>query len=309
MKRLTGILLGLTASALWGSFYIIGRWLFGEEGDQLNPYLFTLLRFILAVLFFSPMLLKERVRKLVKQALTRDVKMFFLIALVGIVMETLLVFYSLNFTTSARSSLMANCSPIITVLFSFLLLKQKTPGMGLLGMVVGFAGIVTAIASRGGDIYANSAWTFFIGDGMALTSGICWAFFTVYGSKVIEEYGGLISMFVSFILGAVIMVPVTLLLAKPSDFQIFTPKIWGGMIYTGVFTLALANSLWYAALRYLKPGELGSFGYFSAALTFTLSGIVLKEKFSLAFICAIVLVIGGMLLMMFFPPEDTRKTQ
>ena len=53
MKRLTGILLGLTASALWGSFYIIGRWLFGEEGDQLNPYLFTLLRFILAVLFFS----------------------------------------------------------------------------------------------------------------------------------------------------------------------------------------------------------------------------------------------------------------
>ncbi len=307
MKSALGLLLGFLATASWGSFYIIGRWLFGEEGDKLNPYLFNLLRFGMAVCAFMPLLFFAKNRALVKRAFTVDLKKFLLIALIGIVMENFLVFYALNFTTSARCSLMANCSPIATVILAYFLLRQKSSFMGIIGMLVGFAGIILAGVAQGGDVYAATGMRSLIGDGMALASGFCWAFFTVFGAKVSDEYGGPVSMFVCFILGGIIMIPVNLFTSSLSDLTAITPRIWGGMFYTGMVTLAIANACWYAALRYLKPVVLGSFGYLSAAITFTLSAIVLKERFSFFFILSIVLVLGGMALMMVNPGKEKKE--
>ena len=307
MKNLLGLFLGFLATASWGSFYIIGRWLFGEEGDKLNPYLFNLLRFGMAVCAFMPLLFFRKNRELVKRAFTVDLKKFILIALIGIVMENFFVFYALNFTTAARCSLMANCSPIATVILAYFLLREKTSIWGVLGMLVCFCGIIAAGIARGGDVYADTGLRSLIGDGMALASGFCWAFFTVFGAKVSDEYGGPVSMFVCFIMGFIIMLPINLFMTSLSDFTAITPRIWGGMVYTGMVTLAMANACWYAALRYLKPGVLGSFGYLSAAITFTLSALVLKEKFTWFFILSIVLVLGGMALMVVNPSRNEKE--
>jgi drug/metabolite transporter (DMT)-like permease len=307
MRSTLGLLLGFLATASWGSFYIVGRWLFGEEdGDTISPYLANWIRFALAVCTLSPLLLSANNRSLVKKAFTRDWKKFLLIALIGIVLESYFVLYALNFTTASRCSLMANCSPIATVLLAFFLLKEKMTVKGIIGMLIGFAGIILAGTARGGDIYADTGWRTLIGDGMALASGFCWAFFTVFGAKVSDEYGGPVSMFVSFLMGTILMTPVVLCTATIGDFQAVTPRIWTGFIYTGIITLALANACWYAALKYLKPGVLGAFGYLSAAITFTLSAIVLKEKFTWPFILAIALVLGGMALMMANPAKEEK---
>ena len=219
-------------------------------------------------------------------------------ALIGSVAESFLVFYALNFTTAARTSLIANCSPIITVVLAFLMLKEKTSKLGLLGMLIGFSGIAVAVVSRGGDLYADTGMRSLIGDGMALASGACWSYFTVSGSPVSKKYGAAVCMFLCFILGSVILIPTTLFLASPAEVLSITPRIWGGLLYTAVFTLALANALWFTALKYLNSVVVGAFGYLSAATTFTLSAVMLKEKFSLSFIFSIVLVLGGMTLMM-----------
>ena len=63
MKTLIGLLLGLAATAAWGSFYVAGRWLFGEEGDKLNTYLFNFLRFFMATLSLSGLLLTKSNRR------------------------------------------------------------------------------------------------------------------------------------------------------------------------------------------------------------------------------------------------------
>ena len=308
MKSTLGLLFGFLATASWGSFYIVGRWLFGEEdGGNISPYLANWIRFGLAVCTLSPLLLSAANRSLVKNAFTRDWKKFLLIALIGIVLESYFVLYALNFTTASRCSLMANCSPIATVLLAFFLLKEKTNVRSVIGMLIGFVGIILAGTARGGDVYADTGWRTLIGDGMALASGFCWAFFTVYGAKVSDEYGGPVSMFVSFLMGTILMTPVVLLTADAGDFRALTPRIWTGFIYTGIVTLALANACWYAALKYLKPGVLGAFGYLSATITFTLSAIVLKEKFTWLFILAIIFVLGGMALMMANPAKEEKS--
>ena len=113
-------------------------------------------------------------------------------------------------------------------------------------------------------------------------------------------------MFVGFLFGTLLMAPVLFFAVNAADWQAFKPRLWAGTVYTGVVTLAGANACWYAALRYLKPGVLGAFGYLSAAITFTLSSIVLKEKFSAMFILAISLILCGMTLMMSNPAKNRK---
>ena len=291
-------MLGLLATASWGSFYVAGRWLFGEEGENINIYLFSFLRFIMAVLALSLVLFSRKSRGEICRAFKEDWKPFLLIAAIGIVAESFLVSYALNFTTAARCSLLANFSPIATVILAYLLLGEKTGRIGAAGMLAGFAGLILAGSARGGDVYAVTSMRSLIGDGMALASSFCWAFFTVYGVKVSEKYSGMVCMFVGFLLGALLMSPV-LLFTSFSEISAIPPRVWGGMFYTGVVTLAFANACWYGALRYLKPGLLGAFGYLSASITFTLSIILLREKFSMQFILAVAMIIGGMSVMMY----------
>lgn len=297
MKTFIGLLLGLAATAAWGSFYVAGRWLFGEEGDKLNPYLFTFLRFSLATLALSVLLFGRENRKKMRQIIKEDWKVFLLISLVGIVMESFFVFYSLKFTTASRSSLMANFSPVSTVILAYFLLGEKPSKTAIAGMFIGFAGIILAGCAQGGDIYAATSLRTILGDVMALASGFCWAYFTVAGVKVSNKYGGPLCMLTAFAFGTLLTSPVVLFVPV-TEISAIPPRIWGGMIYTGIVTLAFANACWYGALRYLKAGILGAFGYLSAAITFTLSIILLKENFTLPFIISLLLIVGGMSLMM-----------
>lgn len=306
-KTMLGLLLGFLATASWGSFYIAGRWLYGEGGNTINSWLFNFLRFAMAAAALSPLLLQKKTRELIIRAFREDIREFLLITAVGIVLESNMVFCSLKFTTAARCSLMANCSPIATVILAWVMLHEKSSMGAVVGMLTGFGGIVLAAVAEGGDIYADTGWRTLIGDAMALFSGICWAFFTVKGAKVSEKYGGPVCMAVCFIIGTMLMAPLLPFTVRSADFAALTPRMWGGVLYTGVVTLALANACWYGALRYLKPGVLGAFGYLSAAITFTLSALVLEERFTLPFILSIVLILGGMALMMRMTPQAKEQ--
>ena len=298
MKSVFGLILGLLATASWGSFYIAGRWLFGEEGENINIYLFSFLRFFMAAAVLSVILLYKKSRGEIFRAVKDDWKPFLLISVIGIVAESFLVSYALNFTTAARCSLLANFSPVATVILAFLLLREKTSKIGIIGLLAGFAGLILAGSARGGDVYAVTSMRSLIGDGMALASSFCWAFFTVYGVKVSGKYSGMVCMFIGFAMGTVLMSPV-LFFTSFAEISMIPPRVWAGMFYTGVVTLAFANACWYGALRYLKPGLLGAFGYLSAAIAFTLSVILLKEKFTLQFIISVAMILGGMGVLMY----------
>ena len=301
MKKFIGLLAGFIATVCWGSFYVAGRWLFGEDGDNLNVCLFNFLRFFMASAVLSPLLLVKRNRLLVKEAFYHDLKPFLLITSIGIVLESYLIFYSLNFTTASRSALMANFSPVITVLRAFLLRGEKCSKMAFAGMIIGSAGIILAGVSQGSDTYTIANFRTFIGDIMALASGVCWAFFTVYGVGAANKYGGAICMFICFLIGTALMLPLQFFTAGIQQFTNIPLRVWLGMLYTGVVTLALANACYYAALRYIRPGVLGAFGYLSAGITFSLSVIMLNERFTLTFILATAMLTIGMTLMMLNP--------
>ena len=266
---------------------------------------FTFIRFALAALFLLPIFVKKDNRDKLKILIKKDLHYLAMLSLVGIVGEGMLVFCALKYTTAARASLMANASPISTLIISWLAGKELLTGKKITGMLLGFIGLVIAFLGNGDDQFATGA-SMFKGDFMAFASGVCWALYTVYGDRVSNEYGGLLCGEVMFVIALIVLLPVTLWINKKIILDL-PWQTWAGAVYLGMLSYGLANSLWICALRYLKPGQLGSFGYLSAAIAMTCSAIFVNEKFTIMFFIAIALVLIGVALMLHQPKPTTES--
>ncbi len=308
--RKKGFLFGLIATTFWASFYPLGRVLFGFETASVEPLNFTFLRFVFATLFFVPLLLRSSNRKAVGTLLRFHWRKVLLLAAIGIVLEGILVFWALKHTTSARASLMANGSPIATVLISYICGRELLNGHKIAGLIIGFAGILLAFQGGGGDLFAADV-RLSVGDLMALVSGICWAFYTVFGTEITAQCGGMLGTGVLFACGSVLMLPVLIITGTGPDF-ILPWRVWLAAFYLGALANGLANGLWYTGLKYISPVEIGSFGYISTVLTFAMAVIFLGEKISWQFVVAIGLVLAGVALMFRrkgIPVENTTLSQ
>ncbi|NLF92632.1 MAG: DMT family transporter [Oligosphaeraceae bacterium] len=291
-----GILFGLIATAFWASFYPLGRVLFGFNAEAVDPLNFTFLRFAFATLFFLPLLFQPTNRRAVQKLLRQHWGQVLLLSAIGIVGEGLLVFWSLKYTTSARASLLANASPIFTVLISYFCGRELLNGRRISGMILGFLGILLAFQGGGGDVFSADTGML-AGDLMALLSGVGWAYYTVFGTEITACCGGMLGTGVLFACGTLLMLPVLILSGSGPSFDL-PWRVWLGAFYLGALSNGLANGLWYMALKYVTPGELGSCGYISALLTFALAVFFLDEQCSWQFLVAIGLVLGGVALML-----------
>jgi len=293
--RLKGIFFGMTATAFWGSFYPASRFIFGEELEQADPVFVAFLRSVICFLFLLPFFRQGTDRDRFRKNWKTDWKLFLIMAVTGQA-ESMLVFLATKYTTAARASLLANTAPIFTVVIAVLLVQESLNRWKAAGMVLGFAGITLAALSRGMDRFTDGAgaWQ---GDLLALSSGICWALFTVLAGRIAaRDYDSGFIICVTGGLGVVLMIPMLFLLDCRMNPNL-SLRAWLGLLYLGICAGSLANCCWYQALKYLQPGEAGSFGYVSAMLAVAFSTIFLGEKLSQVFLLAIPCVLGGIALM------------
>ncbi|MBE6367165.1 MAG: DMT family transporter [Lentisphaerae bacterium] len=299
-----GFLCALTATMLWSSLYPVGRLLMLSGVNDLDPLALTWIRLFLSSVFFIPFLCLKGSGGTLCQAVKTDWKKLLLLALLGNVGEGYLLLASLCWTTAARASLLANASPIFTVIIAWLLLREKASWKMLSGMIIGFAGIIVAMGlTSGADCFGGGGLKGLLGDGLALASGICWAAYTVCGAEISRKYSDSVAI-MTIAFAALILLPFVIF--KPGCLASLLALPWQGwlvVLYLALLVNGWANILWYRALKTLSAGALGSFGYISAGLAAVMSLIGLKEHFSLTFVLSIVMVLAGVGLML-TPKEE-----
>ncbi len=292
-----GWLCGLLATLIWGSFYPVSRLLFGQAEETVDPLSFSLLRFLLAALFLSPLLLLPRQRTLARQMLRQDTPTLLLLATLGILAEGLLVFWSTKFTTAARSSLMANTSPITTMLLAWILGRETLSRRKILGMSLGLLGLFLFFYSQGKDDFVAPDSPLWLGDLMAFGSGCCWAAFTVLGEAFSRKYGGMLSTLFFFAVASLLLLPVTLLAQGGTLVGNASPQFLFSAFYLGALGGGGAIALWYAALRSVPSPRLGSLGFLSASLAVTSSILLTGERPDLFLLCALGAILAAITLM------------
>lgn len=300
-----GLAFGLFSTLQWASFYPVGRFMFGDSPDNCDPFLLTMLRYVIALFAFAPIVfLSSRRRGETKTLLKNNWQDVLFLAFSGMVMDGVLVFSSLQFTTAARSSLLANTSPIFTVIIACLWMKHKITGRMLTGMIIGFGGILLAFFTKNQDAFTNTGATQLFGDILALGSAICWAAYTVGGEKVAGKFS--IWTVTEFVYLAAICFLLLIMTGRIAIFGIngfsaiadMTPRLWIGTAYLAIFPCGIAMWSWFTALKFVSSDQLGAFGYLSAILSALASMIALHENLPPRFVIAVILVVCGVAMML-----------
>lgn len=288
-KELFGLMLGLIATACWAAYYLLGRFLFGNYA--IHPLMVSFLQFFIAGIVCAVVIGVRGETPQVFQAAKTHWLFFLGLALTGIVGEGGLLIYSLKFTTAARSCLFANASPIFTVLLATWLMREPFGARKLLGMALGFAGMMAVLIKRGGgDLFLSGSSM--LGDMLALMSGFCWALYTVMGRKAGSAFSPLVSCTLGVIMGDLILLVLVLLLRVPWPLDM--PP--GGWIYVGVlgvFCYGIAFMLWLAALKYLEAGKVGALGYVSVLMATGGSWLLLREHLTVQHLFGMALLLTG----------------
>ncbi|XJZ28858.1 DMT family transporter [Bacillota bacterium Lsc_1132] len=223
------------ANIIWGGNFVIGR----VGAGYFPPITFSLLRWLLAFLFLSPFMIKK---------LRRDFAIFWqykwmvlTLSITGIAGYNTLLYYSLHFTTSINASVVNSTTPLVMVVLSIFILKERLSLKQTAGIAFSIIGIVFILSK--GSLQALAAFSFNSGDLIVLVAVVSWSIYSI----VIKKYAAVLPVYTTFyvtsILGILLLTPLSLLELKQGKI-LLTPASVVILLYVGLFASIVAFLSW-----------------------------------------------------------------
>jgi drug/metabolite transporter (DMT)-like permease len=170
--------------------------------EYLNPYSLTFFRmagactvFWLASLFIK----KERIKP-------RDLLFILLASMFGIFINQFSFVQGLSLTTPVNAAIIITSTPIMTMIVSFIFLKEPITFKKAGGVFVGASGaVLLVISSHSGGIGVTNIW----GDIFCLTSSLSYAIYLTAFKWLIDKYSPVSLMKWMFLFATIVSLPLT----------------------------------------------------------------------------------------------------
>ncbi len=197
----------------------------------------------------------------------------------GIGLNQLAFFGGLALTTPINASLIQTISPIVVVLASAVLLGDKITPLRLLGIALGTVGAAALILSRppAGHGAANPL----LGNLYLLFNATVFGLYLVLVAPLMRKYHAFTVLARSFLVGAVVVIPIGLPQAIATDYGRFPLFIWAELGYMVFFLTILAYLLNNWALKFAQPSLLGVYIYLQPVLAVLIAVSLGKDTFTL----------------------------
>lgn len=188
----------------------------------------------------------------------RDFYKFAIIGILIIFGRMFLMLYGMNFTSPIDGSIIATMNPILILVFSAILLKEKITVKRIFGILLGAAGAVTLIVSdSGGGIHGGKM----LGNALIMVSILFSAFNTVYIKKFIMQYDPFTVVGWAMLIGFVVMLPVFGHDMLHIDTRGWHTGTWLELGYITLFGTVLATALAYYPLKRVSATAASMFAY------------------------------------------------
>lgn len=253
----------LTANIIFGANFIIAK---GIMPDKINPTAFVFTRISLCMLIFwvcKFLFVKEKV----------DKKDFFRLALCGFFgasANQLLFFNGINLTSPIDASIIQTATPVLVLLFSFILLKEKITQSKVLGIAIACVGALFLI------LYDNQAvgTSSLLGNVLTLLNACSYGLFLVIAKPLLQKYHAITVASWLFLFGFIFMFPFGISDFLNTNFSGFTLSTYLSIGYVVVFTTFLAYLFNIYALNHLAPSVTSSYIYLQPVVSFVIVTIM-----------------------------------
>ncbi len=177
-SRLWGVALVNLATLAWATNAVLGRWLRADIG----PLTLTALRFSVAAAFFC-FLLRRRPPE--ERVYGKDKWWILGMGLTGVAAFSPLLYLGLRYSTAVNSSLIQGFSPLITAVIAGVLIQEPVTRRQVVGAALGLVGVAGLISGGSWEFFARL--DFNPGDLILLASAVAWAFYSVFGRRVMRR--------------------------------------------------------------------------------------------------------------------------
>lgn len=246
----------LTANLIYAINYSFAK---DVMPQYITPSTFILIRVSGALILFS-LVYFFFVREVIEK---KDIVKLIICSLFGIAINQLLFFEGLNLTTPINASIVMTVNPVLVILLSFLILKDKITFKKIVGILFGLFGALTLIL-EGGKIDLSSINQ--KGNFLIFINASSYALYLVLVKPLMQKYHPITIMFYLFSFGLFFVLPfginnLTIILWSS------IPKfIYMQIIFVVVFTTFIAYLCNAIALKTLKPSIVSIYIYIQPIL-------------------------------------------
>ena len=252
-----------------------------------------------SVLFLLLLNIKTGSIKEMKKLRAKDYLIICSLGFLGIFLYTVLYYYGLSQLTAHEACILNYLWPIMLVIFSCIILKEKMTVMKGVAMLCSFLGIV--FLSTGDSV--TSGGNRVVGIICCVSAAACYGLFSVLNKKA--DYNQNVFMMLVWAVAAIGSTVTGLIF---EDWVAIEGVSWIGFIWLGVFVKALGYLLWALALKgTAESSKIANLAFLTPFIALLISAVFLKEHVSIGALFALVFIIGGILLQNFV--DRRRQTK
>jgi drug/metabolite transporter (DMT)-like permease len=266
-----------------------------------KPYGFILLRVLGATILFWIIGLFINKEKIERQDFYRIV----LAAFFGVGLNMLTFFKGLSLTTPINASVIMLTTPILVLLLSAIILKEKITLIKILGIGIGLFGALMLII-YGQNI--NSGKEVILGNILVLVNATSYSFYLIIVKRLTDKYHPLTFIKWLYLLGLLFVLPFGYPEILEVQWRQMPVSIYYRVGYVVVFTTFLAYLFNIFALTKLKPTTLSIFIYLQPVIATLYALTVGSDKLNIVKVVATMLIFTGVYIVSVSNKPNQLKT-
>ncbi|MGI9553276.1 MAG: DMT family transporter [Aurantibacter sp.] len=251
-KRTLAIFAALGATTIYGLNHTIAKEVMPH---YVQPFAFIIFRVGGAALLFWMISIfgpNERIEK-------KDYPRMLLCAVLGMGVNMLVFFKGLALSTPINSSVLVTTTPIIVLILSAILIKERVSGRKIFGITIGLMGALGLILF--GDEIRRDAPNIPLGNFFILMNSVFYGSYLITVRPLLDKYHPFTFMKWLFSMGILLCLPFGYSEFMEIDFANLPPKAIWGIVFVVVGTTFCTYLFNIFALRQLKASTLSAFVY------------------------------------------------
>lgn len=268
---------------LWGLNAVVSKNALGDTPDSFRVFIFNGLRIPAAsFLLFAA----AKASGWTVGVRRRDVPLIAGVSFFGMFLFMMTFILGLSLTSAVNVGVINASTPLFILFVSILSGIERPSARTVAGILVGFSGML-ALTWHDGGIACNP------GDILILLSCLCWAIYTVFGTRVLGVYNPVVATAWIYLLTSLFQLPFVAAQFPEQSWTQVSAVNWLNLGISCVGSLFLANSLYYFSIDRIGPSRVGVYTNLTPVFTILLAAVIRGEHITLLQVGGLAVIISG----------------